>query len=118
MKNLCRSLVCLTILCGAYVHAEDPPPSPDYKTHIEPLLEAKCIRCHGMKKRDGKLDMRTVKSMLEGGVTGPAIVPGDAKASLLIELVHYNEMPPKKEEPRVTKDELEMLRRWINLMQP
>lgn len=119
MKNFCRSLIFLTILCGpAFLHAEEQPPSPDFKTHIQPLLAAKCIRCHGLKKRDGKLDMRTVQSLLEGGVTGPAIVPGDAKASLLIELIHYHEMPPKKEEPRVSKDELEMLRRWINQMQP
>ncbi len=31
-------------------------------------------------------------------------------------MFHYNEMPPKKETPRVTKEELELLRKWINAM--
>jgi hypothetical protein len=35
---------------------------------------------------------------------------------LLIELIHFNEMPPKKEMPRVTKEELELLRKWIDAM--
>ena len=32
----------------------------------------------------------------------------------MIELIHDNEMPPKKESPRVTKEELELLRKWID----
>ncbi|MDB6005801.1 MAG: hypothetical protein JWR15_2788, partial [Prosthecobacter sp.] len=33
-----------------------------------------------------------------------------------IELIHYKEMPPKKEGPFVTAIELELLRQWINSM--
>lgn len=88
----------------------------DFQRDVFPIFEAKCLRCHGEKKRDGKLDMRTLDALLKGGVTSPAIRPGNAQKSLLIELLHYNEMPPKKETPRVTKEELELLRRWINAM--
>lgn len=90
--------------------------SPDFQRDVLPIFEAKCIRCHGAKKRDGKLDMRTMEALLAGGVSGPAIKPGNAQKSLLIELLHYNEMPPKKEAPRVTKEELELLRKWINAL--
>ena len=90
--------------------------APDFQRDVLPIFEAKCLRCHGEKKRDGKLDMRTLDALLKGGVTSPAIKPGNAQKSLLIELVHYNEMPPKKETPRVTKEELELLRKWINAM--
>lgn len=89
---------------------------PDFQRDVLPIFEAKCLRCHGAKRRDGKLDMRTLEAMLAGGVSGPAFKPGNAQKSLLIELLHYNEMPPKKEPPRVTKEELELLRRWINAM--
>jgi len=89
---------------------------PDFQRDVLPLFEAKCLRCHGEKKRDAKLDMRTVDALLAGGVTGPAIRPGNAQRSLLIELLHYNEMPPKKEKSRVTKEELALLRRWIDAM--
>lgn len=89
---------------------------PDFQRDVLPIFESKCLRCHGVKRRDAKLDMRTLEAMLKGGVTGPAIKPGNAQKSLLIELLHYNEMPPKKETPRVTKDELDVLRKWIAAM--
>lgn len=99
------------------VLAEDKPEAaPDFKTDILPIFEEKCLRCHGAKRRGGKLDMRTLDAMLEGGDTGAAIKPGNAKKSLLIELIHYKEMPPKKEESFVTPAELELLRRWIDAM--
>ena len=93
-----------------------PDATPDFKRDVLPVFEAKCLRCHGAKKRDAKLDMRTLDALLTGGVSGPAIKPGNAQKSLLIELLHYNEMPPKKESPRVTKEELGLLRKWINTM--
>lgn len=103
------------LLLGNLAEAADLA-TPDFKKDVLPVFEEKCIRCHGGKRRGGKLDMRTLEAMLEGGVTGPSIKPGNAKKSLLIELIHYKEMPPKKEGPFVTPLELERLRRWINTM--
>jgi cytochrome c len=112
---LCELLVCSLAAGSAF--AEDKPDSaPDFDRDILPIFEAKCLRCHGAKRRGGKLDMRTVDLMLTGGVTGPAIKQGNARKSLLIELIHYNEMPPKKETPVVTKAELDLLRKWIDGM--
>lgn len=93
--------------------AEAPP---DFQRDVLPIFESKCLHCHGAKRRGGKLDMRTLQALLEGGDTGPAIKPGNAKKSLLIELIHYKEMPPKKEKNFVTPAELELLRRWIDAM--
>jgi hypothetical protein len=87
---------------------------PDFQKEVLPIFEEKCIRCHGAKRRGGKLDMRSVEALLAGGVTGPALKKGDAAKSLLIELIHFKEMPPKKEGPAVTKGELELLRRWVD----
>jgi len=108
------------MVCGlapASVGADDKREAVlDFQRDVLPIFEAKCIRCHGAKKRDGKLDMRTLEALLAGGVSGPALKPGNAQKSLLIELLHYNEMPPKKETPRVTKEEITLLRNWINAM--
>jgi len=90
--------------------------APDFQKDVLPIFEEKCLHCHGAKRRGGKLDMRTLEAMLEGGDTGPAIKPGNAKKSLLIELIHYKEMPPKKEKNFVTPADLELLRRWIDAM--
>ena len=92
------------------------PTAPDFQKDVLPVFEEKCISCHGAKRRGGKLDMRTLEALLQGGDTGPALKPGNAQKSLLIELIHYKEMPPKKKGPFITPQELEMLRRWINAM--
>ncbi|MCC7419262.1 MAG: hypothetical protein IT428_03160 [Planctomycetaceae bacterium] len=87
---------------------------PTFEKDVLPILEAKCNRCHGGRSRGGQLDLRTLDALMKGGVTGPAIKKGDAKKSLMIELMHYNEMPPKKEKLRVTKEELDLMRKWID----
>ncbi|MDB5339873.1 MAG: Ankyrin [Planctomycetaceae bacterium] len=113
-----RAFLCALLFCGlaaGNARADDgPEAAPDFTKHVLPIFEAKCNRCHGAQRRGGKLDMRSVDSLLAGGVSGPAFKPGNSKKSLLIELIHYNEMPPKKESPRVTKEELELLRKWID----
>jgi len=115
-----HAIICGLMVCGlatASVGADDKREAvPDFQRDVLPIFEAKCIRCHGAKKRDGKLDMRTLEALLAGGVSGPALKPGNAQKSLLIELLHYKEMPPKKETPRVTKEEITLLRNWINAM--
>ena len=115
-----QALHCGLLICGiaaGSARADDKKDAaPDFKRDALPILEEKCLRCHGVKRRDGKLDMRSLSSMLAGGESGPAIKPGNAQKSLLIELIHFNEMPPKKETLRVTKEELALLRKWIDAM--
>ncbi len=108
----------IVILGGWLAISAAGPPSPDYKRDIAPLLEAKCLRCHSPKKSDGKLDLTTRTAMLKGGISGPAIEPGKPDKSLIIELVHFNEMPPKRVQPRVTPDELTLLKAWITAGAP
>ena len=111
---LCVLLCALT--AGSAGADDKPAQTPDFKKEVLPIFEAKCIRCHGAQRRGGKLDMRSLEALRTGGASGPAIKPGNAKESLLIELIHFNEMPPKKETPRVTKEELGLLRKWIDAM--
>jgi hypothetical protein len=33
--------------------------APDFQKDVLPIFEEKCLRCHGAKRRGGKLDMRT-----------------------------------------------------------
>ncbi len=113
-------LLCGLLIGGPAVNdawADDKQDAaPNFQRDVLPIFEEKCIRCHGGKRRGGKLDMRTLEAMLTGGDTGPAIKPGNARKSLLIELIHFKEMPPKKATPVVTSTELELLRRWIDAM--
>lgn len=82
------------------------------------ILSAKCWVCHGRVTRQAGLDLRSQHSLLQGGKSGPAIVPGKPDESLLIRRITSQEMPPPKLQEQfsvrgVTTDELEKLRSWI-----
>ena len=91
-----------------------PPAAVDFRGEVWPIIKRKCVSCHNPTKRDGALDMSTRQTMLKGGHSGAAFVPGNVEKSLMIELIEFDEMPPRKEKkPRVTPDELKKLQAWI-----
>ena len=84
-----------------------------FEMEIRSILRAHCFDCHGATGEiEGELDLRLVRFMIRGGQSGPAIAPGNAQGSLLIERVSAGEMPPG--EQKVTLEELEKLRIWID----
>lgn len=85
---------------------------------VLPILFLRCAACHGRQKQEAELDIRTVKSLLAGGKSGAAIVPGKPDESLLVKRILAGEMPPKAKlvshsvKP-VEAPELATLRDWI-----
>jgi hypothetical protein len=71
-----------------------------FETRIRPVLDRTCFKCHGSEKVRAGLRLDTRAALLKGGDHGPAVVPGDAGKSLLIQALHYNrddlKMPPGK----------------------
>src|SRR5262245_32996404 len=90
----------------------EAPSTPTFEKDIRPLFKAHCFECHGDgAKLRGGLDLRLRRLAVEGGDTGPALEPGKADKSLLVERVRSGEMPPGKR--KLTKDEIGVLERWI-----
>ncbi len=93
------------------------PDKPDYLTHIKPLLDRSCTKCHGAEKRKSGLRLDKKRFAMKGGETGAAIVPGDAKTSLLFK---YVSLPADDEDVMPSKgkllalSEIETLRKWID----
>ena len=88
-----------------------------YAAAIQPIIESKCVECHNPAKSNGELRMDTMELLLAGGKHGPALKPGDAAASLMIEranlpLDNKEHMPPVGK-PQLTDPELELLSWWI-----
>jgi hypothetical protein len=81
---------------------------------IKPVLVARCLSCHGAESAEGGLRLDSREAVLKGGDTGPALVPGEPKDSLLLLAVNHShdvlKMPPKQELP--TRD-IEKLEQWI-----
>ena len=90
---------------------------------VLPILLLRCGACHGQRRKDAQLDIRTRAALLRGGKSGPAIVAGNAGASLLVKRIHAEEMPPRKLLKSVSVKpmrpaEINTLVRWINAGAP
>lgn len=89
----------------------------DYVGQIQPLLESRCLDCHGPAKQKSGLRVDTRAPMLKGGDSGkPAIVPGKSAESILVQRVLSSDpdemMPPKGE--RLTPEQVALLKAWID----
>ncbi len=81
---------------------------------VRPLLQARCVSCHGADKQEGGLRLDSAASLRDGGDNGPALRPGDPDASLLVRAVRHHgdapKMPPKE---RLKADEVAELAAWV-----
>ncbi len=90
-----------------------------FEQRIRPVLVKHCYKCHSQKAKEvqGELYLDTRQGLLEGGQSGPAIVPGKPEESLLLEALRWEslEMPPEEKLPeRVIRD----FERWIRMGAP
>jgi mono/diheme cytochrome c family protein len=93
--------------------ASAPEQAPvNFETHVRPILRAYCYDCHGAnEKPEGGLDLRLRRLIVKGGESGPAIVPGDREASLLLQRVRDGEMPPT--DKKLPAEQVKVLAAWI-----
>jgi hypothetical protein len=92
------------VLCALFsLHPTEEPDSDSFEEKVRPLLVERCFPCHSRAtKQKGGLLLDSRQSILKGGDSGPAVVPGDPEKSLLIRAVRYNDelkMPPKGKLP-------------------
>jgi cytochrome c553 len=115
-----RTLLCATI---AWFVQSFPCRSEDglafFEKRIRPVLVKHCYECHSAesKKLKGGLRLDSVAHLLQGGESGPLLVKGRAKESLLIEALNYEsgEMPPSGKLPAQIIADFE---RWIEIGAP
>ncbi|HND51193.1 MAG TPA: PSD1 and planctomycete cytochrome C domain-containing protein [Pirellulaceae bacterium] len=88
-----------------------------FEKRVRPLLAKRCYECHGAETAEGKLRLDTKSGWERGGDRGPAIVPGDPSASLLIRAVTMSDsklkMPPPDSGAKLTEAEIADLTTWI-----
>ncbi|MDA0834177.1 MAG: PSD1 and planctomycete cytochrome C domain-containing protein [Planctomycetota bacterium] len=98
--------------------AEDEPSAErdDYfRDHVEPLLKKRCYACHSHASElmEGGLSLDWRSGWEKGGGRGPAIVPGDPDASLLIRAVRYTDPELKMPDDPLSNEEVAILERWV-----
>lgn len=109
------------VLSQASANAADQTLTPQqaefFELSIRPLLAEKCAKCHtGKADARSELRMDSRQALLHGGEFGPAIAPGNAEESLLVQAVRRTnkelQMPPDFED-RLTAAEVEALSQWV-----
>lgn len=85
----------------------------DFAKSVQPILETRCIECHGEKKQKGDFRMDSKGELDKAKI----VVAGKADESELIKRVslpegHDDIMPPKGDP--LTKEQIELLKNWIN----
>jgi cytochrome b subunit of formate dehydrogenase len=75
---------------------------------IGPLLQEKCMPCHGAAASAG-LNLSTYADAMKGGASGPVIVPGDGENSLLVTKQQAGGHPGQ-----LTPEEIAQVIEWIN----
>jgi hypothetical protein len=95
----------------------DPANPAYYSVHIAPLFARSCVSCHKPQKHKGGLLLDSYAHLMKGGDDGPAVVPGNAKASDLVRRVKLppsddDSMPSDGDKP-LAPEEIEMVERWI-----
>ena len=90
----------------------------DFVKNIQPILEFSCVACHREGEDDGGLRLDQKEFALKGGDSGPALVPLQPEKSPLYTLTtlpadHDDLMPPSNKGGPLPKEEIDMLRMWI-----
>ncbi|MGE0377795.1 MAG: PSD1 and planctomycete cytochrome C domain-containing protein [Planctomycetaceae bacterium] len=113
----------LLALSSGTVVADDQEFSPQqiefFEKHVRPLLVERCHKCHAVDEPKGGLRLDTRAALLQGGDTGPAIVPGRPDESELIRAIRYEpdgyQMPPDSKLP---DEVIAKLTEWVAMGAP
>lgn len=83
---------------------------------VAPLIDSKCLGCHGATNPRAGLRLDTLAGWRRGGRTGPLLAPGNAGRSLLIARLtapaNQGRMPQRGEP--LSTEEIQTVGRWIN----
>lgn len=120
MGALVSSLAAAAVLAATIGTAQTLPPAVarpvDFARDVQPLLRSACARCHARGNDKGGFRFDTRELLLQGGDTGPAVVPGRSADSLLVSLVAGldPEMVMPQKGSRLTAEQVGILRAWID----
>ena len=99
-------------LVGSAVAGPVTPRVP-FGAGVASLLRARCVGCHGREEASGGLRLDSYDAVMRGGERGPAVVPGNAAASLLLRKVLRRDKPAMPPRKPLSPREVGVIRQWI-----
>ncbi|MCA9023998.1 MAG: PSD1 domain-containing protein [Planctomycetaceae bacterium] len=98
----------LSCLVACSAGAEE---SVRYSVHIRPILQGKCVRCHGEATQKAELNLADAAGIRRGSEGGDIFKSGAPDDSRLLEVLTDGEMPPEGDP--LTPEEIDLIRIWI-----
>lgn len=105
----------LTLAFNVSNSADDPAEKKNdlFKDQVAPIIERSCLECHNSNDPQGGLSLETKEAAFKGGDSGEAIIAGKLDESFLIDYVTGPEPEMPKKGTPLTKEEIEILSKWI-----
>lgn len=128
-KEFCTSLAAAFLLAGAVsIQSADiditklPPVAAKkgvtFDADVKPLFQKACFKCHGEEKQKAKLRVDSLAAITKGSENGPVIVVGKSEKSSLVHAIAALDpdavMPPDGKGDPLTKDQVGLVRAWID----
>lgn len=90
-----------------------------YETHIKPIFESACFKCHGVEKQKAGLRLDSREATVHGGDNGPLFETGRSQESPLIRCIARvgeadDWMPPIDKGKPLTLEQVALVRAWID----
>ena len=101
--------IALLLLLARAVQADED----QFRARIQPLLEQRCLRCHGGVEPKGGLSLATREGLLAGGENGPAASVGEPEGSLLLAKISGDKPEMPQQGKPLSSDELAFISQWI-----
>ncbi len=88
-----------------------------FENNIRNVLTTQCYSCHSSTSKDvkGGLSLDTRQGILNGGDSGPSVVPGKIDESLLLDYIESGDMPPDNP---LSEEIVNNFRQWIKMGMP
>jgi mono/diheme cytochrome c family protein len=100
---------------------EPPPTEPpvaaiSFADEVLPVFQSRCVQCHGPDRIENGVRLDTFTNVMAGSNSGPILIPGDAGASVLVQMIVSGDMPRRG--PRLLPGEIETISEWVNAGAP
>ena len=110
MFSRCQVPIALSIAAAGLLNAQS---SVSFVKDIKPILETRCLKCHGGTMQAAKLDLRSREAAMQGSEKGPVIVAHKPDDSTLYKKIAGIEKPLMPMDGKLPDAQIAAIKQWI-----
>jgi cytochrome c553 len=115
-----RLLALIAALAPAPAAAADPAGVDFFEKKVRPVLVGQCYKCHSAEANTfkGGLAVDTRGGLTQGGDTGPAVVPGKPKESLILKALRHDGLKMPNDTTKLPDEVAADFEKWVAMGAP